>query len=203
MSLWLILSMSLTSSLAFILQRLVLWAWVLQGVCYAVSFAFVSGFFITYLPPFLIRFILWLFLAFILNLSWILKRVPTLQNKGFSVFSSLTGLCAGLTGLGGGVILGSFLHESQKMPVQNIPAVIACIMLFSSFFGFIGQVSRIGFSFENLVLFYFLLLFIPAFMGMGLGYFMNIKQKNPLLRRIFLRAIVALMFAKLTMELYF
>ena len=203
-SLLLIFVISLFNSLSFILQKLVLWPWFVRGVVFAFCLSFFSGFFVTYLSSFQIRFVLWLFLGLIVSLPWLLKKIPILYDKGIYIFSSLMGICSGLTGLGGGMILSPYLYESYRIPVQNIPAVVSCIMFFVSSFSLIGQISRIGFSFGNTShwWFCFFLLLIPSFFGLGFGYFVNIRQKNIKWRRLFLRVIVAAMFLKLTVELY-
>ena len=202
-SLCLVFIISLINTISFILQKLVLWSWFVRGVISALCFSFVSGFFVTYLSPLQIRFVLWFFLTFLLSLPWLLKKVPVLQNQGLYIFSSLMGICSGFTGLGGGMILSPFLHESQRMPAQNIPAVVSSIMFFVSFFSLLGQFSRVGFSFgsSSYWWFCFLLLLIPSLFGLSLGYFANIRQKNILLRRLFLRLTVAIMFLKITVEL--
>lgn len=202
-SLLLIFVISLLNSLSFIFQKLVLWPWFIRGVFSGLCFSFISGFFVTYLNPLQIRFLLWLFLAFILSLPWVLKKFSVLQSKGIYIFSSLMGICSGFTGLGGGMILSPFLHESGRMPAQNIPAVVSSIMFFVSSFSLIGQMSRTGFSFGYSSHWWlcFFLLFIPSCIGLCLGYFANIRQKNIRWRRLFLRFAVAIMFCKLTLEM--
>ena len=201
-SLLLIFTISLINSLSFILQKLVLWPWFIKGVISSLCFAFLSGFLVTYLRPFQIRFILWLFLAVILALPWLLIKIPVLNKKGIYIFSSLMGICSGGTGLGGGMILSPFFHESGAMPAKNIPAVVSCIMLFVSLFSLLGQVSRIGFDFMNFSWSSFFTLLIPSVFGLFMGYWANIKQKNLKLRKLFLRTAVLIMFCKLTAELY-
>ena len=202
-SLLLIFVISFFNSLAFIFQKLVLWSWFVRGVISALIFSFFSGFFVTYLSHFQIRFVLCLFLLFILSLPLLLKKVPVLKNQGIYIFSSLMGVCSGLTGMGGGMILSPYLHESGKLPVQNIPAVVSCIMFFVSSFSLLGQASRMEVSFGNSPHWWlcFFLLLLPAFCGLSMGYFANIRQKNIKWRRLFLRFIVAIMFLKLTAEL--
>lgn len=202
LSLLLIFVISVFNSLSFILQKLVLWSWFIRGIFLALCFSFISGFFVTYLSPIQIRFVLWLFLGLMLALPWLLK-IPILRKQGIYIFSSLMGICAGGTGLGGGMILSPYFHESEEMPIQNIPAVVSCIMFFVSAFALLGQTSRMNFSFEQSSQwwFCFFLLLIPSLFGMGLGYVANIRQKNISWRRLFLRLVVAIMFFKLTVEL--
>ncbi len=204
-SLVLIFVISSLNSLAFILQQLVLWPWLARGAVCALGSSFLSGFFVTYLSPFQIRFILWLFLGLIVSLPWLLRKTPFLNNNGIYIFSSLMGICSGSTGLGGGMILSPYLYESQKMPAQNIPAVVSCIMFFVSSFALIGQISRMGLSFVSSPQwqFCFFLLLIPSLIGLGLGYFANIRQKNIKRRRVVLRFIAIIMLLKLTAELIF
>lgn len=202
-SLLLIFVISALNSLSFIFQKLVLWEWVIRGAVMALCFAFVSGFFVTYLSDSQIRFVLWLFLALILSLPWLLKRFSFLDQKGLYIFSTLMGICSGGTGLGGGMILSPYLYESGKIPVQNIPAVVSCIMFFVSSFAILGQMSQGGLFFIEVPLwrFSFFVLFIPAVIGLCFGYMVNIRQKNIKWRRWFLRFIAAIMFIKLTGEL--
>ena len=202
-SLFLIFVISFLNSLSFIFQKLVLWPWFIRGAGSALCFSFVSGFFVTYLNPLQIRFVLWLFLVLILSLPWLIKKVPILKSKGIYIFSSLMGICSGGTGLGGGMILSPFLYESRSMPVQNIPAVVSCIMFVVSSLALLGQISRLGFSFIFAPAWQscFFLLFIPSLAGLGLGWFANIRQKNIKWRRLFLRMAVTIMFLKLTAEI--
>ena len=114
------------------------------------------------------------------------------------------GICSGLTGLGGGMILSPFLHESESIPAKNIPALVSCIMLFVSSFSLLGQFSQNSLFFissSDSIFFYFLLL-IPSFIGLFIGYFVNIKQKDINLRKLFLRVAVAIVFLKMTAELF-
>ena len=202
-SLLLIFTISLINSLSFLFQKLILWSWLFKGLTGALFFAFLSGIFVSHLTSLQIRFILWLFLFFILLLPLLLIQIPLLRTKGFYLFSSLMGLCSGLTGLGGGMILSPYLHESERMPAQNIPAVVSCIMFFVSSFSLLGQISQKGFSFiqSSEAWFFYWILFIPAFFGLFIGYVVNLKQKNIKLRRLLLRIGVWFMFLKMTVEL--
>ena len=204
LSLLLIFVVSFLNSLAFIFQKLVLWPWFVRGAVSALCFSFISGFFVTYLSPLQIRFVLWLFLALILSLPWLLHHAPVLHRKGIYIFSSLMGICSGFTGLGGGMILSPFLYESQRMPVQNIPAVVSSIMFVVSSFSLMGQMSRVGFFWGNPPhwWFCFFVLLLPSFIGLGLGYFVNIRQRNIKWRRFVLRMVVAVMFFKQTLEVF-
>ena len=204
-SLLLIVTISFVNSLSFALQKLVLWNRLIKAGLLALSFAFLSGIFVSHLNSLQIRFILWLFLAIIFSLPWLLTHKPVLKNrKGFYLFSSLMGVCSSLTGLGGGMILSPFLHESEHIPAKNIPALVSCIMLFVSSFSLLGQFSQTGLVFAESSdgLFIYLLLLLPAFAGLLIGYVANVKQKNIKLRRLLLRIAVTVIFLKMTIELF-
>ena len=169
----------------------------------ALCFSFLSGFFLTYLNSFQIRFTLWVFLALVVCLPILIEKVPFLREKGLFIFSSFMGGCAGLTGMGGGIVLSSFFHESGKIPTKNIPAVVSVILFFISAFSLLGQTSRLGwlFVFSEIREFYFFLLFISSFLGLFAGYLFNLRQKDVFWRKVFLRGSVGLMFLSLTTEL--
>ena len=204
-SLLLIVTISFINSIAFILQKLVLWGWFVKASFLSLSFAFLSGGIVSYLSSFQIRFILWLFLLIILLLPWLLSYIPLLKKKGFYLFSSLMGICSGLTGLGGGMILSPFLHESEMIPPKNIPALVSCIMFFVSGFSLLGQFSQTELffaSFSKNLFFYYILLLIPSFVGLFIGYFVNVQQKDIKLRRLLLRLAVVAVFLKMTIEIF-
>ena len=149
-SLCLIFALSLINSLSFIFQKLVLWPVLFRGLFVSLLFSFLSGFVVVYLSFFQIRFILWLFLLLLLVLPFLAQKMDSLfSDFWFFVFSSLMGMCSGLTGLGGGMILGPYFYESRKIPLSNIPAVVSCMMLPVSLFSLFGQISHGGFSFES------------------------------------------------------
>lgn len=204
-SLLLIFTVAFINSLSFIIQGLVLWPWFIRGLIFSLFFAFLSGLFVSYFSSLQIRFVLWLFLLLIMSLPFLLKKLPGLKSSGMYIFSSLMGVCSGFTGLGGGLILSPYLHESHQMPAKNIPAVSSCIMFFVSFFSVLGQISHIGFSFlyNETLWFCFFLLFIPACVGLCFGYIINIRQKDIWWRKLILRIIVAVMFFKITIELVY
>jgi len=195
---------SLLNSMAFMVQKLVLWEWFNRAVFISLFAAFFSGFFVTYLNDFQIRFLLWCFLALILSLPWLLKTISFFKKQGFYVFSFLMGFCAGGTGLGGGMILAPYLYESNKIPVKNIPALISCIMFFVSSSSLIGQITHLGVSFIYAPLWQmcFFVLFIPSLIGLCFGYIANVRQHNIKWRRWFLRFMAGSMFLKLTWELF-
>ena len=204
LSLSLIFVISFVNSLAFIGQKLVLWPWFIKGVLGALSAAFLSGFFVTYLSAFQIRLILWLFLALILGLPFILRKYPSLKNKGIYIFSVLMGGCSGFTGLGGGMILSPYFHESRQIPLKNIPAVVSCIMFCVSVFSLLGQTLKtddLPFSHFSLWRIYFFLLLIPSLTGLIFGYVANIRHKSLKWRRLILRTAVGVMFVTLSFEM--
>ena len=204
-SLLLIVTVSFINSISFIFQKLVLWNWFIKLGFLSLSFAFLSGGIVSYLNSFQIRFILWLFLLVILALPWLFMHIPFLKKKGIYLFSSLMGICSGLTGLGGGMILSPFLHESEIIPAKNIPALVSCIMFFVSGFSLLGQFSQTELffaSFSKRLFFYYFLLLIPSFVGLFIGYFVNVRQKNIKLRRLLLRLAVAVVFLKMTIEIF-
>ena len=202
-SLLLIFTISFINTVSFSIQKLILWNWLIKASVLALSFAFFSGAFVSHLSSFHIRFILWFFLAVILALPF-LSHVSFLKRKGFYLFSSFMGICSGLTGLGGGMILSPYLHESNIIPLKNIPALVSCIMFFVSGFSLLGQFSQIGFSVINssTALFTYFLLLAPSFIGLLIGYFVNVKQTDIKVRRLLLRTAVAFIFFKMTLELF-
>ena len=202
-SLCLIFIISLVNLLSFTFQKLILWSWFIRCVFIALASSFASGFFVTFFHVLQIRFILWLFLALILMLPFLLKRKGSfLKEKGIYIFGSLMGICSGFTGLGGGMILSPFLHESKIVPTKNISALVASVMFFVSTFALLGQLSQINFLVNSSSLWFtFFLLLVPSLFGLIFGYYVNIKQKKQIWRRLLLRALVLLMFLHLSLEL--
>ena len=114
------------------------------------------------------------------------------------------GGCSGLTGLGGGMILSPYFHESRQIPLKNIPAAVSCIMFCVSVFSFLGQMLRTDYlPFDNFSKWriYFFLLLIPSLIGLSFGYAANIRHKNLKWRRLILRSAVAVMFVTLSFEM--
>ena len=99
------------------------------------------------------------------------------------------------------MILSPFLYESHLIPIKNIPAMACGIMFPVSLFALLGHISRASFSFIPSSYSYFLLLFVPSCIGLALGHLANLKQKNIRWRRLILRAVVGLMFLKLSLEM--
>ena len=91
-----------------------------------------------------------------LQKSKLLRKALLRQPAGVLAFGSLMGLCSGLTGLGGGMIVSPYLHEvsaaappEQKaapeafkaIPARNISAVVCASMFFVSLFAGAGHIS--------------------------------------------------------------
>ena len=213
LSLTLIFLMSVINSLFFIAQRLVLWTWVLPIAAAGLVFSFGSSFFVASLGPGQVRFLLWLFLAVILALPFLLKKSAFLRAKGVYVFGSLMGLCSGLTGLGGGMIASPYLHESKRVPVRNISAVVCLSMFFTSFFAVLGQIlagqtgaARMAggnFLFDTSPHWRFCLFLLlgASVMGLMIGYAANARCQSSKRRRWILRSAIAVMFLKMSWEL--
>ena len=217
LSLTLIFLISLINSAFFISQGLVLWPWVLPIAATGLSLSFTASFFVARLSPGGIRFLLWMFLAMILALPLILKKSAFLKSKGIYVFGPLMGLCSGLTGLGGGMVISPYLHESSRIPLKNISAVVCLSMLFVSLSAGLGlmlaasppQMSAAGpagagnfllSSSPHWRLCLFLLLGASV-LGLMIGYGANARCKSPRRRRLILRSAIALMLLKVTLEI--
>lgn len=117
------------------------------------------------------------------------------------------GLCSGLTGLGGGLILSPYFCETKLIPEKHIPALVSSLMFCISFVSILGQVSHVGLSFVFTNSSYwwlcFFLLFIPAFLGLIVGHFYNVKTLPDQLRRNVLRRLIQIMFVCLSIELIY
>ena len=234
-------TVSVLNCLAFWLQKLVLWKWVIRALPVGLFFAFFSGVLVSYLSEFSIRFFLWLFLIMIFFLPLLLKHsvsvyififntwglalkkvlekketlslkpgvvkhdepelLSRIKLKAFYFFSALMGACSGLTGLGGGIILSPFLHESELVSPKYIPAITSWIMFFISSAGILGQISQTDFFYSSEILFVYISLCLPSFLGLFCGYFFNLKQENKQLRKKILRFLVFIMFMKMSFEL--
>ena len=120
------------------------------------------------------------------------------------MFSALAGACSGLTGLGGGVILSPFFHESNFIPSKNIPAVMSCLLFCVSISSLIGQMSQKAFiltSSSELLLVCAQML--PGYLlGAAAGYVVNIKQTDFQLRKKIVRILVFVMFIKMSAEVF-
>ena len=181
-----------------------MWKLFLKALPLALIFSFLSSFFIVGKSPFFIRLTLLCFICFMLLLPFLLKIKVFQSGKAYYFFSSLTGLCSGMTGLGGGMIFSSYLFESSKTPVSKTPALVSILMLsvaLSSLF-FQQRLSGLSFLEDKNWLFYYLLLVIPSLLGIVLGFFFHLRQKNRNLRRWILRGLLVIIFIKLFLELF-
>ncbi len=205
-SLSLIVVMSIINTLSFLYQKLILWTWVYPIVLTGLVASFLSSLVTSHMTNYTIRFVLWIFLIFMLGLSFFLKRVIWLKTrKGVYAFGSLMGLCVGLTGLGGGFIISPYLHESKQVPSKNVSAVVCISMFFTSLFAIFGQIQGTEFPFKNSSFWWFcyLLLLVPSILGLFIGYFFNIKDKSRKRRSFLLKLLVFVMFLKLSAEIFF
>ena len=229
-SLALMFFITLLNSLIFLYKNLVAWDWAGPLIVTGGAFAFLGGSFVTGLSDFSIRFLLWWVLFFIVTFSltkigFFQKHlVPSFQvqksesNKKFFHFflnwiggkyslrilgGALMGLCSGLTGLGGGVIISPLLHESPALPLKKISPSVALVTLFMSVFALSGQQWK-GFSiWENAslkVAFPVLLLF--AVLGLSLGHLFHGRGERHK-RLLIVRLITGTLFLKVTVELLF
>lgn len=203
-SLLLIFVMSIVNTLAFIYQKLVLWSWVYVIAMMSLSFSFISSLLVSFVSDFWIRFFLWAFLFLMLLLPWLLKQITFLTSqKGVWIFSSLMGLCVGMTGLGGGFIISPYLHESHHIPQKNISAVVCVSMFFTCTLALLGQLHHLPSFFQGGEFWWFcyLLLLIPSIIGLFVGYFLNQKEQSSLRRKLLLRSIIAIMFVSVSAEM--
>ena len=229
-SLALMFFITLSNSLIFLYKNLVAWDWALPLVITGGMFAFLGGSFVTGLSDFSIRFLLWCFLFFIVIFSLIktgfsqrhlipLLRIRLPEMKGhFFLFplkkirekyglrifgGAFMGLCSGLTGLGGGVIISPLLHESSILPLKKISPSIAIVTLFMSVFALSGQQWQ-GFSLWESASFkaVFPVLLFFAVSGLSLGHFFHSRGERDK-RILVVRAITGILFLKVTAELLF
>ena len=136
------------------------------------------------------------------------KRESILQSikmKFFYVCCIVSGASLGLTGIGGGVILSPFFHESRLISAKNIPAVISVLGVFMIGFSFVGQILQKSFNLTNSSeIFVVFLQMLPGYiLGSILGYIFNSKQKNHQLRKQLIRLLVFTFFIKMFLELIF
>ena len=190
LSLLVVFLANMVNVLVFSWQNLLRWSWLKPLAASSLISACLCGFFVSALSSLQMRFIL--FTCLLLACCFTLLR-PALKKLGASLFylaGLLTGACSGLTGLGGGLILSPFLHESDSVPVREIAGLVAACSLVSSCF------SLLGLSLEgSLLLFHssswtqdFLYISLPAGLGIFLGHLLNIRKKTRL-RRLIVRAI--------------
>jgi len=210
---------SLLNSGFFWQQKLILWSWIFKALFFILISSFLAGFCIGFLSPFQIRLLLWSFFLLILVFPLLLnglnvsfqsesgKPHPSQNNKYkknfFYVFNILAGCSSELTGVGGGMILSPFFHESRLVPSKNIPAVMSVLLLCVTGFSLLGQIVQNSLSFNGSseVVLVCLQILPGYFLGSLAGYIINIKQNSPHLRRRFLRFLVLLLFLKMTLEI--
>ena len=225
-SLALMVFITLLNSLIFLYKKLVAWDWVgylivTGGIC-----AFLAGSFVTGLSDFSIRFLLWSFLFLIVGFSLVkteffqkhiasfFQRKKLLSDRfffngmseklGLKVFGgALMGLCSGLTGLGGGVILSPLLHESHALPLKKISPSVSFVTLFMAVFAISGQQWRGLSLLENESLkFVFPVLLVFAILGLSLGHVFHGRGERR--QRVFIvRTLVGILFLKVSVELLF
>ena len=135
-----------SNSLIFLYKRLVAWDWVWPLIFTGALFAFLGGSLTGRFSDFQIRFLLWCFLGFIVAVPFIKKRILKKRKNSvlkLKVFAgSLMGLCSGLSGLSGGLILSPLLHESEALPFKKIaPSVSVVTWFFCCFRHFRPEVA--------------------------------------------------------------
>lgn len=211
-SLCLVFCLTLSNSLIFLRKNLVAWDWTIYLIAIGGGVAFFAGSLVPELSNFFLRFLLWCFLFLVVFFPFIAKKLSykmTAKNKlsslipiWFKIFGgALMGLCSGLTGVGGGIILSPLLHESSVLSLKKISPSLSFATLFMSVFALLGQLSK-GISlnvsmksvFPNLLLF--------AVLGLALGHFFHGRDKRR--KRIFIvRTVTVILFLKVSMELPF
>ena len=125
-----------------------------------------------------------------------------IYGNGLKIFGgSLMGLCSGLTGMGGGMILSPLLHESGILSLKKISPSLSFTTLFMSAFALMGQLSNgIYLNASMKSVFFNLLLF--ALSGLALGHFFHGRDNKE--KRIFIvRTVTMILFLKVSMELIF
>ena len=195
--------MAFINSIIFISRKMVVWSLFKTVASVGAGVAFLASLLISQIPPFHVRFTLWVFLGVILTFpfiirrsSWILKKLPTISG-------TLMGLCSGLTGLGGGIILSPLFHESRQIPVSKIPGTVCLIMLPISFFGLLAQIIGSDFpaSTSPHWWFVFAILLSSSLLGVSIGH--SLKYKSSRAPRYYVRGFITLLFLKVTGELFF
>lgn len=125
-----------------------------------------------------------------------------IQRNSLKIFGgALMGLCSGLTGMGGGMILSPLLHESGILSLKKIAPSLSFTTLFISVFALMGQLSNdIYLNASMKSVFFYLLLF--ALSGLALGHFFH-GRDNKKKRILIVRTVTMLLFLKVSMELVF
>ena len=126
------------------------------------------------------------------------------KMKFFYLCNILAGFSSGFTGVGGGMILSPFFHESRLIPAKNIPAVMSVLLLCVVSFSLLGQITQNSLNLrDSSEIFLVCLQILPGYLlGSILGYIVNIKQNNPQIRRQLIRFLVLLLFLKMTVEIF-
>jgi len=206
---------SFMNSLVFYFQKLILWSWIFKSFFFIIASSFLAGFCLGFLSPFQIRFLLWFFFLLVLLFPFLLKPLnaktdfkllsaESYKAQLFNFCSALAGFSSGLTGVGGGLILSPFFHESRLIPSKNIPAVLSVIFFFVTGFSLLGQTLQNSLNFtESSDVFRVCLQILPGyFLGSVAGYILNKRQKKARLRRQIIRFLVLGFFIKMTVEVF-
>ena len=213
---------SFMNALVFHFQKLILWSFVRKALFFIIISAFFAGFCVGFLSSFQIRFLLWLFFLFVLLFPLFLKplkgsssvEMEELESRKafsskrasfwFPLCSLLAGVSTGMTGVGGGLILAPFFHESRLMPSKNIPAVLAVIFFFVTGFSLLGQISQKSLSLTgSFDVFTVCLQILPGYvLGSFVGYALNKRQEKTSLRKAIVRFLVVAFFVKMTLEVF-
>lgn len=209
-----------SNSLIFFFNKLMAWDWIWPLVFVGVLFAFLGGSLISSLSDFQVRFLLWCFLGFIVIVPFIktgllkkqgsiglrcrsMDKNPKISDQiGIKIFSgSLMGLCSGLSGLGGSLILSPLLHESKALPFKRIAPSVSVVTWFFAVFAISGQQWR-GFSIWDQDLFRqaFPILLVSAFVGLTVGHIFH-KSDDRKRRLLIIRILITALFLKVSVEL--
>ena len=131
------------------------------------------------------------------------QQTKSYKMRFFYLCNILAGFSSGLTGVGGGMILSPFFHESRLIPSKNIPAVASFLLLCVTGFSLLGQITQNSLSLTgSSEIFLVCLQILPGyFLGSVAGYIVNNRQNNPQLRRQIIRFLVLILFLKMTLEI--
>jgi len=149
---------ALTASVVYYRSKLVdvrFALWFVPGICIG---AFLGGIAAGYINP---AILMWLFVVFLrfaggrMIATWWEKPVPEgVCPVRFSarmyvlivVFSFFVGIVSGLLGVGGGILIVTFLIFLCRYPTKNSAGVVSFIVIFSSLFGVLGHLTSGGFD---------------------------------------------------------
>lgn len=201
-SLIVVFPINIVNSLVFSIQRLVLWSWCIPIILSGFTVSFALSLFMTFLSPFQVRFILWMLLGSLPLLLFLTKRQTFLKRNLPWISGLFMGACSGLTGLGGGILLGPLLYESRKVSTRHIAPIISVSTLFISFFALLGQDKGASLlSNSSHWRLCCLILLISSCFGLVFGHLLNKKQHSGL-RRLLVRGLTFLMYCIVTGELW-